>query len=121
MYHVSVGIGSDYDGVEVLPEGLEDASKFPDLFAALIDDGWTEAELAQVANKNILRVMKAAEAERDALRDRPPYQDWIPDEAFAPEELMCDSQLRSGASKTLFRNTFLTLTCLVILKHIYME
>jgi hypothetical protein len=27
----SVGIGSDYDGVETVPEGLEDVSKYPEL------------------------------------------------------------------------------------------
>ena len=28
---LSVGIGSDYDGVETVPEGLEDVSKYPEL------------------------------------------------------------------------------------------
>src|SRR6476660_3609398 len=31
-----VGIGSDFDGIDSTPEGLEDSSKFPELFAELI-------------------------------------------------------------------------------------
>lgn len=38
----SVGIGSDYDGIEVTPTGLEDVSKYPalvrDIFPSLSDD-----------------------------------------------------------------------------------
>jgi microsomal dipeptidase-like Zn-dependent dipeptidase len=28
---ISVGIGSDYDGIESTPKGLEDVSKYPNL------------------------------------------------------------------------------------------
>ena len=34
-----VGIGGDFNGVNSFPEGLEDESKYPNLFAALIEDG----------------------------------------------------------------------------------
>ena len=33
-----VGIGGDYNGLDVFPEGLEDVSKYPDLLAALLRD-----------------------------------------------------------------------------------
>ncbi|MCC6318043.1 MAG: dipeptidase [Gemmatimonadaceae bacterium] len=61
-----VGIGSDFDGVEDLPEGLEDVSKYPALFAELSRRGWSEADLRKLAGENVLRVL--TEAERVAAR-----------------------------------------------------
>ncbi len=64
-----VGIGADYDGVPDVPEELEDVSTYPVLFAALMEDGsWTEEDLIKLANGNILRVMRGAEAVRDEVR-----------------------------------------------------
>jgi membrane dipeptidase len=57
-----VGIGSDFDGIDTTPEGLEDSSKFPELFAELIRRGWTDADLKKLAGQNLLRVFRAAEA-----------------------------------------------------------
>jgi membrane dipeptidase len=68
-----VGIGSDYDGVDALPEGLEDVSKYPALFAELSRRGWTERELRKLAGENVLRAL--TQAERVAARlqkSRPP-------------------------------------------------
>jgi membrane dipeptidase len=61
-----VGIGSDLDGITDNVVGLEDVSRFPSLFAELARRGWTDAELAKLADGNILRVL--AEAERVAAR-----------------------------------------------------
>ena len=57
-----VGIGSDFDGIDTTPQGLEDVSKFPDLFAELIRRGWSDADLKKLAGQNLLRVLRAAEA-----------------------------------------------------------
>jgi membrane dipeptidase len=57
-----VGIGGDFDGSVIWPIGLEDVSCYPNLFAELIDRGWTDDDLAKLAGGNILRVMRAAEA-----------------------------------------------------------
>jgi membrane dipeptidase len=57
-----VGIGSDFDGITDLVVGLEDVSKFPDLFAELSRRGWTDADLKKLAGENVLRVLKRAEA-----------------------------------------------------------
>jgi membrane dipeptidase len=68
-----VGIGSDFDGIERTPRGLEDVSKFPALFAELSRRGWTEQDLAKLAGGNILRAMREAEAVSARLRrERPP-------------------------------------------------
>ena len=60
--HDHVGIGGDYDGNRFWPVGLEDVSSYPNLFAELINRGWTDADLASLASGNILRVMHDAEA-----------------------------------------------------------
>jgi membrane dipeptidase len=57
-----VGIGSDFDGIDTVPEGLEDSSKFPQLFAELIRRGWGDADLKKLAGGNLLRALHAVEA-----------------------------------------------------------
>jgi membrane dipeptidase len=57
-----VGIGGDYDGNTDWPEGLEDVSRYPYLFAELVRRGWSDADLAKLAQGNVLRVLQSAEA-----------------------------------------------------------
>jgi len=57
-----VGIGSDFDGIDTVPVGLEDVSKFPELFAELIRRGWSDSDLRKLAGQNVLRALRAAEA-----------------------------------------------------------
>ena len=56
-----VGIGSDYDGVDWLPEGLEDTSTYPALIAELLRRGWSEEDCGKLASGNIIRTLRAAE------------------------------------------------------------
>ncbi|GAA6004489.1 hypothetical protein JCM10207_000750 [Rhodosporidiobolus poonsookiae] len=56
-----VGIGSDFDGIEDVPEGLEDVSMYPNLIAELIKRGWTDKEIYGLTNGNILRVLQKVE------------------------------------------------------------
>jgi membrane dipeptidase len=58
----NIGIGSDFDGIDFGPNGLEDVSKFPVLFAELLRRGYTEQELQKIAGLNMLRAMKQMEA-----------------------------------------------------------
>jgi membrane dipeptidase len=57
-----VGIGSDFDGGELLPVGMEDVSRFPHLIAELLRRGYAEDDVRAIAGGNILRVMRGAEA-----------------------------------------------------------
>jgi membrane dipeptidase len=57
-----VGIGSDFDGSPGMPDGLGDVSTYPALFEELARRGYAEDELRKVAGRNVLRVMRAAEA-----------------------------------------------------------
>ena len=58
----AVGLGGDYDGIETTVAGMEDVSTYPALFVELARRGWTQAELEGLASRNMMRVMKAAEA-----------------------------------------------------------
>ena len=44
-----------------VPENLEDVSKYPNLFAELIADKWSDDDLAKLAGQNILRVFSSVE------------------------------------------------------------
>ncbi|OCH84240.1 hypothetical protein OBBRIDRAFT_799256 [Obba rivulosa] len=56
-----VGLGSDFDGIGDVPEGLEDVSKYPALIAEMYRRGWDGFELAGLTGRNLLRVMEGAE------------------------------------------------------------
>ncbi len=57
----SVGIGSDFDGIDATPAGLGGVDKYPALFEVLARRGWSDDELADLAGRNLLRVMREAE------------------------------------------------------------
>ncbi|HEU0124468.1 MAG TPA: dipeptidase [Bryobacteraceae bacterium] len=57
----AVGIGADFDGVECVPEGLEDVSKMPNLTRALLEKGYTAKDIRKIYGQNLLRAMRAAE------------------------------------------------------------
>jgi membrane dipeptidase len=63
-----VGLGSDFDGIPETPVGLDGVDKFPMLLAELARRGWSDAQLAAVAGKNLLRVMAQAQAVSAHLR-----------------------------------------------------
>ncbi|XP_058834970.1 dipeptidase 1-like [Topomyia yanbarensis] len=86
-----IGIGGDYDGVALTPEGLEDVSKYPELFDILargkMKSGerfkpWSRQELRSLAGLNLLRVFRAVERVRDSMVAVAPYEDIIPFEEF---------------------------------------
>lgn len=53
-----VGIGSDYDGIEITPDGMEDISMMPKLFDELRSRGYSEEDLEKIAGGNFFRVME---------------------------------------------------------------
>ena len=57
----AVGIGSDFDGIECTPEGLDDVSKFPNLTRALLEKGYTAEDIRKIYGGNFLRVMRGVE------------------------------------------------------------
>jgi membrane dipeptidase len=70
-----VGIGSDFDGGELMPVGMEDVSRFPYLVAELLRRGYADDDVRAIARGNILRVMRGAEATARRLQvERPPSE-----------------------------------------------
>ena len=53
-----VGIGSDFDGIEVTPEGMEDISMVPKLFEELRRRGYSETDLEKIASDNFFRILE---------------------------------------------------------------
>ena len=56
-----VGLGSDFDGIAVTPEGLEDVSGFSLVLDEMRERGYAESDIEKVASGNFFRVMKACQ------------------------------------------------------------
>ena len=67
-----VGLGGDFDGVEGLPDGISGVDAYPDILAALMALGWSEADIRKIAGENMLRVMRAVEAVAASKASEPP-------------------------------------------------
>lgn len=59
-----VGLGSDFDGVTSLPEGLDDVSGYPNLIYELLKKGHSAGDIRKICAENFLRVW--AEVEKAA-------------------------------------------------------
>ena len=53
-----VAYGSDFDGTDVLPVGLDEVTLLPNATADLLGRGYSEADLAKILGGNFLRVMR---------------------------------------------------------------
>lgn len=88
-----VGLGSDFDGIPSVPEGLDDVSKYPDLVAELLRLGVSDEDAAKVVGGNILRVWKDIDAVALDLQAKgtPPLEDELPPLRFASYSDMMSS------------------------------
>ncbi|KND01785.1 uncharacterized protein SPPG_03577 [Spizellomyces punctatus DAOM BR117] len=73
-----VGLGSDFDGIDVVPKGLEDVSKYPDLIAELLRRGFSEKEVEGIVGKNLLRILERTEQVAKKLRGEKPAEVKLP-------------------------------------------
>lgn len=55
-----VGIGSDFDGISITPEGMDDISMLPVLFEELKRRGYSDSDLEKIAGENFLRLLSLA-------------------------------------------------------------
>lgn len=70
-----VGIGSDYDGVgNTLPTGLKDVSAYPNLFAELLDRGYTRDDIRKITHANIFRVWNKVIETAETMSERESQQ-----------------------------------------------
>jgi membrane dipeptidase len=70
-----VGIGSDFDGIQSTPLGLDGVEDFPALFAELLRRGWSDDDCKKLAGRNVLRVMREVEKVSARLRKERPASD----------------------------------------------
>ncbi|WP_426515871.1 dipeptidase [Diaminobutyricibacter sp. McL0618] len=56
-----IGLGGDFDGTDIFPEGLEGVDGYPALLAELAHRGWTASDLEALTGGNILRVLRATD------------------------------------------------------------
>jgi len=54
-----VGIGSDFDGAESYPKGMDDVTDYPKITAALLRLGYSEKDIDKILGGNFIRVLKA--------------------------------------------------------------
>jgi membrane dipeptidase len=57
-----VGLGSDFDGVTSLPEGIDSVADLPKITEALVQRGYTREQVHKILGGNFLRVMRGVEA-----------------------------------------------------------
>lgn len=57
-----VGIGSDFDGINLTPQLLDDVTTYPLITKALVEKGYSKKEITKILGGNFLRVLKANEA-----------------------------------------------------------
>ena len=68
----AVGLGTDFDGIEDPPEGLDDVSRLPAITAELLRRGHSEAEVRGVLGENFLRFFQRVEETAHGLAGEPP-------------------------------------------------
>ena len=69
-----IGIGGDYDGMPTGPIGMEDVTGYPALFVELAKRGYSQEDLEKIASRNMLRVMRDAEAYAASVTDMAPIE-----------------------------------------------
>jgi len=69
-----IGLGADYDGMDTGPVGMEDVSGYPALFVELARRGYSQEDLEKIASRNMMRVLRAAEAFAAAHASDPPIE-----------------------------------------------
>ena len=56
-----VGLGSDFDGIIVTPQQLDDVTTYPVITKSLVEKGYNKKEINKILGGNLLRVLKANE------------------------------------------------------------
>lgn len=67
----NVGLGSDFDGISLVPVQLEDVSCYPYITQELLNRGYKRDDILKVLGGNLLRVLRGTEEAARNLKDRP--------------------------------------------------
>ena len=68
----AVGLGTDFDGIDDPPKGMDDVSMLPKLTEELLRRGHSEARVKKILGENFLAFFARVEATRDSLSKEPP-------------------------------------------------
>jgi len=59
-----LGLGSDFDGINLTPLQLDDVTTYPLITKALVEKGYSEKDIVKILGSNLLRVLKANELKK---------------------------------------------------------
>jgi membrane dipeptidase len=93
-----VGLGSDFDGVTSLPEGIDSAADLPKITQALLQRGYTREQILKILGGNFMRVMREVEATAKRLQAERKTAD-----ALSFEEIQLMAGNRVTASQLAYR------------------
>ena len=74
-----IGVGGDYDGMDSGPAGMEDVTGYPNLFVELARRGYSQGDLEKISSRNMMRVMREAEAYAAQHSSEPPIEHKVGD------------------------------------------
>ena len=55
------GLGSDFDGINITPQQLDDVTTYPLITKALVEKGYSKKDIDKILGGNFIRVLKANE------------------------------------------------------------
>jgi membrane dipeptidase len=88
-----VGLGSDFDGVTSLPEGIDSVADLPKITQALYQRGYTREQILKILGGNFMRVMREVEATAKRLQDERKDSDVL---SFEDVELMVGNRVKAA-------------------------
>jgi membrane dipeptidase len=88
-----VGLGSDFDGVTSLPEGIDSVADLPKITQALYQRGYTRAQILKILGGNFMRVMREVEATAKRLQAERKEADAL---SFEDAELMAANRVNAA-------------------------
>jgi membrane dipeptidase len=59
-----VGLGSDFDGVNLTPQQLDDVTSYPLITKALVEKGYSKKDIYKIMGGNFLRVLESNESKK---------------------------------------------------------
>src|SRR6185312_15512257 len=88
-----VGLGSDFDGVTSLPQGIDSVADLPKITEALMQRGYSANDVRKILGGNILRVMQQVEATAKRLQAEYKAPDTL---SFSDIELMAANRVNAA-------------------------
>jgi len=88
-----VGLGSDFDGVTSLPEGIDSVADLPKITQALYQRGYTREQILKILGGNFMRVLHEVEVTAKRLQNERKESDAL---SFEDIELMVGNRVSAA-------------------------